>query len=143
MLPHKESFCGRAQNYRPAEHDIITNHKALSTAGQPQLHSAPFPNPKHTLLPFLSLSEIPPIFCITTRFLFPVTTRSHYLPKSCMKDFKDQLGQTNNTRYNTCFDCLVRTRAPYRSLFYIILFGSELLHRDAPILKVWITQIIH
>ncbi len=45
MLPHKEPFCGRAQNYRPAEHNIITNHKALSTAGQPQLHSAPFPTP--------------------------------------------------------------------------------------------------
>lgn len=79
-------------------------------------------NPKHTLLPFLSrLAEIPPIFSFTTCFPLPVKTRSHHLPKSCMKDFKDELGQTHTTHINTCFDCSVRTRAPYRSLFYIIL----------------------
>lgn len=61
-------------------------------------------NPKHTLLPFHSqLVEIPPIFSFTTSFPLPVKAKSHDCPKSCMKDFKDQLGQTHTTRINTCF----------------------------------------
>lgn len=97
-LPHKESFCGRAQNYRPAEHDIITNHKALGTVGQPQLHSAPFPTPN-------TLSSLDwqksCLFSLTTHFLFLVKIRSHYLSKSCKERQGSVRPNTHTTRFNT------------------------------------------
>lgn len=69
-------FFSRAQNYRPVEHDIITNHKGLSTAGQPQLHPAPFPTPNTLSFSFHTASfsftllssptEMPPVFFFVT-----------------------------------------------------------------------------